>query len=328
MNVLLVSNQRPNEQGVGNPIMYRMRDALSRDERIEKVAFLPFCNSLSSLWSIRQKARDYDIVHVHFGGLYALVIWLGLLGIKCKKIITFHGTDIHAKALKTTTSKIKRLKIMVNQLASFINIRLFDKCGFVAKEMMDYIPNCLNRYMKEKSFLQTLGVDYTLFSFIDKLEAQKYLGLGPFRYVLFSDVSNTSIKRRDIAEDIVRFLGSDYTLLIMCGVKPNDVPYYINACDFLLLTSDEEGSPNIIREALSLNKPVFSVNVGDVAKQLSGLKNSAIIGRSPEVAVKVIKETVKYPYVDNTRMARKQILDFVSVSRGVVDLYEKVVFEN
>lgn len=40
----------------------------------------------------------------------------------------------------------------------------------------------------------------------------------------------------------------------MCGVKPDEVPYYINACEFALLTSDEEGSPNIIREVLSLNK--------------------------------------------------------------------------
>ena len=34
MKVLLVSNQRQNAWGVGNPIMYRMRDALEQDERI------------------------------------------------------------------------------------------------------------------------------------------------------------------------------------------------------------------------------------------------------------------------------------------------------
>ena len=37
MKVLLVSNQRQNEQGVGNPIMYRMRDALAKDKRIDEV---------------------------------------------------------------------------------------------------------------------------------------------------------------------------------------------------------------------------------------------------------------------------------------------------
>ena len=49
MKVLLVSNQRQNALGVGNPIMYRMRDALKQDERIEMVKFLPFSNSVFSL---------------------------------------------------------------------------------------------------------------------------------------------------------------------------------------------------------------------------------------------------------------------------------------
>lgn len=58
MRVLLVSNQRQNEQGVGNPIMYRMRDALAKDERIDKVEFLPFTNSISSLRNIRRTAKS------------------------------------------------------------------------------------------------------------------------------------------------------------------------------------------------------------------------------------------------------------------------------
>ena len=49
MRILLISNQHPNKLGIGNPIMYRMKNALSEDSRIEKVEFLPFYNSLSSL---------------------------------------------------------------------------------------------------------------------------------------------------------------------------------------------------------------------------------------------------------------------------------------
>ena len=104
MKILLVSNQRQNEQGIGNPIMYRMRDALAKDERIDNVEFLPFTNSLSSLGNIRRSAKKYDIVHIHFGGLYALLIWFVLIGVGARKIITFHGTDIHAKALRTAKS--------------------------------------------------------------------------------------------------------------------------------------------------------------------------------------------------------------------------------
>ena len=78
--ILLVSNQRPNKDGVGNPIMLRMKRSMEGNPRVEQVEFLPFANSIRSLLEIRSKARKFDIVHVHFGGLYALVIWFFLLG--------------------------------------------------------------------------------------------------------------------------------------------------------------------------------------------------------------------------------------------------------
>lgn len=325
MRVLLISNQHHNQQGVGNPIMYRMRNALEHDERISKVAFEPAFNSLGSMLSLRKKAKNYDIVHIHFGGLYALMIWIFLLGINNKKFITFHGTDIHAKALKTAKSIKERFKIRLNQKASFLSIQLFDKCGFVAQEMMEYVPKCLHEQLSAKAFVQPLGVDYSIFIPMDKDEAQAHLGLTKGHYALFSDVSNTSIKRRDIAEAIVKELGEPYQLLIMSGVKPTEVPYYINACDFALLTSDEEGSPNIIREVLSLNKPFFSVHVGDAAMQLKGLNNSAIISRNPEEAAATIMACINKEYTDNTRDSKKDVLDFVSINKGVVRLYNEVL---
>ena len=321
MRILLISNQHPNKQGIGNPVMCRMKNALSEDSRIEKVEFLPFYNSLSSLKIIRKVSKQYDLVHIHFGGLYALIIWFLLIGVHCKKFITFHGTDIHAKALKTAKDWKERLKIRLNQKASFLSIKLFDKCGFVAKEMMTYVPSCLAKQMAGKAFIQVLGVDYSTFRIINKEMAQEYLGLEHKKYVLFSDVSNTSIKRRDIAENIVRELGPDYNLLIMCGVKPDEVPYYINACEFALLTSDEEGSPNIIREVLSLNKSFFSVEVGDAAKQLEGLHNSCIISRNPQEAARQICNVIINEYSDNTRLSLQYCLDFSKISRRVIDLY-------
>lgn len=324
MKVLLISNQHPNSHGIGNPIMYRMRNALAKDGRIEQVDFEPVYYTFKAMLALRYKAKKYDVIHVHFGGLYALIIWFFLFRIKTVKIITFHGTDIHAKALKTTKSWKKKLKIRINQKASFLSIFLFDKCGFVAREMLDYVPTWLAAEIKRKAFLQSLGVDYSLFVPMSKKEAQKHLGLKYGNYVLFSDVSNTNIKRRDIAEAVVEKLGRPYQLLIMSSVKPTEVPYFINSCDFALLTSDEEGSPNIIREVLALNKPFFSVAVGDAEKQLKNLNNSAIISRNPIDAAKTIRQKMNLIYTDNTRENKRGILDFVNVNRSVVDLYLKV----
>lgn len=308
--------------------MFRMLDAMSPDERIKVAVFMPFYNNIKCLYRMRVIAKTYDIVHVHFGGLYALLIWFALIGLKPKKFITFHGTDIHAKAIKSAKSIKEKIKIKLNQKASFLSIILYDKCGFVAQEMMSYVPKTLKKHLVRKAFVHSLGVDYDKFKPIEKKEAHARLNIPEQKYALFSDVSNTSIKRRDIATNIIKELGGEYKLLIMCGVRPDEVPIYINACDFLLLTSDEEGSPNIIRECLALNKPVFSVEVGDAARQLDGLTNSCIISRNPEEAATQIIRTISKRYTDNTREHLKYRLDFKELNKSIVDLYNEINYEH
>jgi glycosyltransferase involved in cell wall biosynthesis len=46
------------------------------------------------------------------------------------------------------------------------------------------------------------------------------------------------------------------------------MPLYVSACDALLLTSEREASPTIVKEALASNVPVVSFDVGDVAECL------------------------------------------------------------
>ncbi len=323
MKILLLSNQGMKEDFVGNPIMLRFRDALLADTRIKDVKMLRCNNPLAVANKLRKYAKDVDVIHIHFGGLYALAVWFILIGINRKKIITFHGTDIHAKAIRTSESILEKVKIRLNQWASFISIVLYDKCGFVANEMTNYIPSLLKKILSKKVFVQPLGVDYNLFSPIQKAEAQELLALKPAHYVLFSDVSNSTIKRRDIAQKIISRL-PNYEILIMCGVPPKKVPLYINACDFLLLTSEEEGSPNIIREALALNKPVFSVDVGDAFMQLKGLSNSQIISKEPTKAANQIINALSLQYTDNTRISKKALIDFAICNKCIIDMYSEL----
>ena len=325
MKILLVSNQIFTDGRVTNPVLTRMGNSMRKDSRVEDVKLMPVDYSFKGLLAIRRASRGNDIVHIHFGGLYALVIWVFLLGVKVSKLVTFHGTDIHAKAIKTEEKFLSKIKIKINQYASFLSILVFDRVGFVAKEMEEYVPRCLRGKLRKKAFLQSLGVDYDSFKLMDQDVAKNKLQLDNKRYALFSTISNTNIKRQDIAEAIIKEMRDDYELLVMCGVRPSEVPLYINACDFLILTSDEEGSPNIIRECLVLNKPVFSVNVGDAALQLAGLKNSRIIDRNPAKAAEEIANTLKETYIDNTREKLKKRLNFDYLNKSVIDIYERLL---
>jgi hypothetical protein len=250
---------------------------------------------------------------------------LFLTGIHKPKLLTFHGTDIHAKEIKTTRSVLKRVKIYLNQKSSFISIALFDQLGFVTSTLIDYIPHHLRNKYSKKFFIQSLGVDYNVFYPLSLSDACIKLGIPEEKYALFSDKSGTSLKRKDLAVKIIDLLDNKYKLLVMCGVEPDMVPLYINASTFILLTSDEEGSPNIVREALALNKRVFSVDVGDVRIQLDGLNNSAIISRDPSKAADLILNKMNEQYTDNTRATLSNSNSLDKTTDSLVSVYYRIL---
>lgn len=324
MKVLIVSNEYNRPGRLGNPIIPRLINATRNDSRVERVVFRPFTNSFGDFALIRKDAKDSDIIHIHFGGIYALLVWFALIGINAYKFITFHGTDLHAGELATTKSISTRIRIKLNRISSIISVCVFDSVGVVSESLIDFIPKYVLNRCSRKIFVQSLGVDFDLFQKEEVEIAQNRLGLKNNKYILFSDKSNTPIKRRDIAESIMSFL-QGYTLLVMCGVSPDEVPIYINSSEAILITSDMEGSPNIVREALALNKRVFSVDVGDVRKQIEGLKDSCIISRDPQQAAKTIIEKLSMTYSDNTRNMYNNRLNINNLTSRVIDVYETLI---
>lgn len=159
MRVLIVSNEYDTLNRIGNPIIPRLVQALSNDRRLSAVSFCPFENKFSSFLTIRRSSKNYDLIHIQFGGIYALLIWICLIGIRKPKYLTFHGTDIHAKERLTTNSALVRFKIRLNQLSSFISIGLFDRLGFVSESLYSYIPSHIQKKYRYNFFIQPLGVD-------------------------------------------------------------------------------------------------------------------------------------------------------------------------
>jgi teichuronic acid biosynthesis glycosyltransferase TuaC len=72
-------------------------------------------------------------------------------------------------------------------------------------------------------------------------------------------------------------------LKVLTGnVDPDEVPWHINASDCLLLCSDHEGSPMIIKEAMACNLPIVVSDVGDVKERLNGVRSAFITSHDPE----------------------------------------------
>src|SRR5206468_5392800 len=93
-------------------------------------------------------------------------------------------------------------------------------------------------------------------------------------------------------------------------VPPERIPAMMNAADCLLVTSDSEGSPSVVQEALATNLPVVSVDVGDVAERLKGVENACILPRDPQLLATALVELTRQPRRSN---GRDRIDEFSSV---------------
>jgi glycosyltransferase involved in cell wall biosynthesis len=76
----------------------------------------------------------------------------------------------------------------------------------------------------------------------------------------------------------------------------------MNAVDCLLVTSDFEGSPTVVQEALATNLPIVSVEVGDIVERLEGVANTRIAGRDPEALGAAVAEMIGTPRRSDGRL--------------------------
>ena len=128
------------------------------------------------------------------------------------------------------------------------------------------------------------GVDLDLFRPIDRKEARKRLGWNPSKqYVLFPYDTDREVKNFERAERIVSEAVVNAELKQISGRDYEEMPYLMNACDALLVTSVRESGPMVVREAAACNVPVVSTDVGFAADTLAGVTNSYVADTDSEL---------------------------------------------
>ena len=86
----------------------------------------------------------------------------------------------------------------------------------------------------------------------------------------------------------------DVELAIFSGIKFQDMPLHYCAADAMLMTSDFEGSPNCIKEAIACGLGVVTTEVGDVRQVLEGLTNCHVVDRQdPELLAARLTEVLR-----------------------------------
>ncbi len=255
VRALIVTNMYPSPEhpALGSFVRDQVR-ALRRldDVEIEVFAFDPggAPRYLSAAAALRRDYRRerFDIVHAHFG----LTVWPALAAPASRRAVTLHGTDLaHPRSRRITLA----------------GLRFVDLTAVVSEQLASQLPDSVAR---ERAAVLPAGVDVERFRPIPRTEARAALGLDEDRpYLLFPADPARPEKRHDRALSLAS--AHDAQLLTLGNVDPDQVPFWVNAANAVLVPSEREGFGLAVLEALACDVPVLATPFGIAPEVLTGL---------------------------------------------------------
>lgn len=256
------------------------------------------------------------IIHAQYGTMTSFICVLCSLFTKTRLVITFRGSDLNPSL------NVSRIRSIFGGILSQISALFAWQVICVSEQLKSRLW-----FKRRKAVVIPSGINLLLFCEIPQTQARKRLGISSRnKIVLFNAANFRKVKRFDIAKEVMKIVMGkvrNVELLVLKGaVDPEDVKLYINASDCLLVTSDWEGSPNIVKEAMACNLPVISVDVGDVRERLLEVVPSAVVATQDplEIADRVV-EVLKLGKRSNGREKLKEISE-EKIAYKIKMLYE------
>lgn len=317
MRVLFVSGYGPWRKP--NPFIEAQSNSL-KDAGLDVTDFYVaergIMGNIKGYFQLKQflKQNDpFDVIHCHFC-YTALLVYLAQTN--SKRVLSFMGTDLMGSVNKK--GKIA-LKGRFNKLLSqFIQSKMH--VMIVKSESMLLF---INPKFHSITHVIPNGIDLKKFRAIDKKAAREKLSLNlKKKYVLFLGDPRSPVKNfKMLKEAFSKIKDEDVELLCPYPVASNDVMLYLNACDVLAFSSLQEGSPNIIKEALACNCPVVATNVGDVGERIGNVRGCYISSFETDDFSNKLKEALR---LDKRTNGRASILhlDSEKVALRIKQVYE------
>lgn len=245
----------------------------------------PF-NYLKAIWRFNRQYRDrsrFDLVHAQFGQA-ALIPWPK----RWPLVITFHGTDILGQlSPEGELTRQGRLLIRLGRTAA----RFADAVVIVSDAMRRNLPPGVPTYV------QPTGVDLDALPQMTRAQARERLGLPQDeRLILFVGSPHNPLKRYAQAQEAVALLNKRLParLVLGWGRQHKEIIELMLACDVLVVTSQQEGSPTIFKEALACDLPIVSVEVGDAVARFGDVDGCVITAdRKPETVAAALERVLR-----------------------------------
>jgi glycosyltransferase involved in cell wall biosynthesis len=250
---------------------------------------------------LRERPWQYDIVHANFGltAPFALAQW------QRPVVLSLWGSDLMGD-----------LGWVGRHCARFA-----DETIVMSEEMDDALGI-------DGAHVIPHGIDLDRFRPLPKREARRRVGWREEGlHVLFPYSPDRTVKNYPLADEVVTAtaeqLNEEVELHAISGVDHAEIPYYMNAADALLFTSDREGSPNVVKEAMACNCPVVSRDVGDVRDLLAGVRRAAVVEADADLPR--LLATILTSDEQNDGRAHVQHLSLDRIADRLVDVYRRAL---
>ncbi len=271
---------------------------------------------------VKQLSGKYDLIHAQYGSACA-VVTAAATGIP--KVLSVRGSDwtirretnifpfLHTRLARLMT------RIVINQYNA-----VFPVSNRIASEIKSLYPNCPLTVMPSP-------INLTHFVPYDKIKARAALGYpdNQEKWVLFTSVKTSNgLKRYALAKDAFDRANArigNLRMRVATDIPHSDMPLFVAACDLILCTSEKEGWPNSIKEALACNVPFISTDVSDLAEIAKQEEICRICPPDPAIIANNIIDVLSSP--DHEPDLRRHVLemDLSSTSNKIVNTYKQML---
>jgi glycosyltransferase involved in cell wall biosynthesis len=191
--------------------------------------------------TVKEIGEESIVIHVHnhltFLSVMPYLVWRGW----CDRTVVSIMGDANSRGLF--------YYILVRFVQKYAG-KVIDKTGKL--KGAEYLPN---------------GVDINFWSRENCLHRPPEFSKTCKNIIMVTASKHSRNKRLDLFYGIAKTLENEaYNFVLVSGKSPLELRNYYAFADLLLLLSDSEGSPNCIKEMLSMNGLVLSRDVGDLQK--------------------------------------------------------------
>jgi teichuronic acid biosynthesis glycosyltransferase TuaC len=268
VKVLFVTPYFPTiERPYVSPFIERLYYGLKQEVDVDLYHFeakRKLSNYLKARKEIKQllKTNTYDIVHINWGQTISVIPFF----IQSKIVVSFRGSDVYG--VLTSQGKHNYISKLVQMVSSFASFR---------SSANIYVSHQIKSFFKASKPSKVIpsGIDIQYKPKKSKVVLRTKLGIKESEIIILF-VGNTKNvgKRYFMAEQLVNALkekNHNIRLVQVWGKTPKEVFEHMTAADFLLQTSQQEGSPNVVKEALACNLSIISTPVGDTTERIGHL---------------------------------------------------------